>query len=68
MALKESLVCAAYLLGLQIYTGNFETSLQGEMVCCFSQCRNLPGLCSAQWGVGMLSMVYGYKMSQDSFV
>jgi hypothetical protein len=27
----------AYLLGLQIYAGSFETGQQGEMVCCFSQ-------------------------------
>jgi hypothetical protein len=29
-------VCAAHLLGLQLYAGNFETGQQGEMVCGFS--------------------------------
>jgi hypothetical protein len=39
----------AYLLGLQIYAGSFETGQQGEMVCCFSQGRHLLGLGSALW-------------------
>jgi hypothetical protein len=31
------MVCVARLLGLEVYTGSFETSLQGEMVQFFSR-------------------------------
>jgi hypothetical protein len=37
----------AHLLDLQVYTGSFETSQQGEMACCFSPGKYFLGLGSA---------------------
>jgi hypothetical protein len=39
-------VCVAYLLGLKIYAGSFETSQWWEVICLFSQDRHLLGLSS----------------------
>jgi hypothetical protein len=52
---ESHVVQIAHLLGLQIYTGSFETGWQREMVCHFSQGRHSLGLGSVQWGIGWLS-------------
>jgi hypothetical protein len=51
-------MCGAHLLGLQIYTGSFETGQLVEMVGSFSESRCLLGLGSARQGISRLSMVY----------
>jgi hypothetical protein len=48
-------VCVAHLLGLQVYVGSFETSQQGEMVCCFLK-RHFLGL------VGLREAFHGLRV------
>jgi hypothetical protein len=59
---------AVQLLGLQVYTGSFETGWWGEMACHFSQGRHLLELGSVQGCAGRLSMGYGSSMSQSSIL
>jgi hypothetical protein len=56
-------VRVAHLLGLQVYTGSFETGQWGEIARHFSKYGHLVGLGSARRSVSRLST--GWRVVQD---